>query len=417
MSSGFLTIPSSTIMFEWSDAFDPSNFIFATYRVSSCFSGQETALGMAMEQSAATVYIKNYVEPAMLENWSIRIRRVSAIDNQFPTHEVTPYYLATEVYGGNQEAHIYSHEIELAIPVCLVGGKPAQLLNIIVGELPRLGFLTAFSLVDIEFPEGFGCGPAFGQEGILKLLGKTKGPLLCRSMRPGLGLSTETMAKLHRDVLIGGFHLVKDDELLYFPSNEDFRQHITQVIAARDQAIAATGERKLYIANLLCEPEELQTRWEIACELGVDAVLVAPFIQSLGTLSYLAKQAKMPLLAHNTFGDLMSRHTAWGMDDVVVGKILRQLGADWFVTPGPFGAENNEQNSREVIRVTTQSCGQMRSMMPILQGGKRPDDLALYEAAIGSENFMLIVASWVDGHPEGMMKGAEIFREAVEAQF
>lgn len=417
MSSGFLTIPSSTTMFEWSEKFDPQQFIFATYKVSSSFSGMETALGMAMEQSAATVYIKNYVEPSMLESWAIRIHKVTTIDNQFSQHEVAPYFLATEVYGGNQTPQIYSHEIELAIPVCLVGGKPAQLINVVVGELPRLGFLTAFSLVDITFPDNFGCGPAFGQQGILQLLGKTKGPLLCRSMRPGLGLSTEVMAQLHRDVLIGGFHLVKDDELLYFPSNDDFRHHVSHMIAARDEAIAATGERKLYVANLLCEPDELEQRWSIACELGVDAVLIAPFIQSLGTLSYLAKQGKMPLLAHNTFGDLMSRHSAWGIDDVVMGKILRQLGADWFVTPGPFGAENNEQNSRAVIYAATGSDNNLRSMMPILQGGKRPEDLQLYKNAIGSENFMLIVASWVDGHPQGLIKGAEIFRTEVDNAF
>lgn len=417
MSSGFLTIPSNTAMFEWSDDTNREQFIFATYKVSSSFSGMETALGMAMEQSAATVYIKNYVEPSMLASWAIRVRCVKTINDQFSPHQVAPYYLATEVYGGSKDPQIYTHEIELAIPVCLVGGKPAQLMNIILGELPRLGFLTAFSLVDIKLPENFACGPAFGQEGILKLLGKDRGPLLCRSMRPGLGLSTEVMAKLHRDVLIGGFHLVKDDELIYFPTNEDFQHHITSMVAARDEAIVATGERKLYIASLLCEPDELEARWKIACDAGVDAALIAPFIQSLGTLSYLAKQAKIPLLAHNTCGDLLSRHAAWGVDDIVISKILRQFGADWFVTPGPFGSENNEQYSQAIIGVSTGKEKQLRNMMPILQGGKRPEDLQLYKNAIGSENFMLIVASWVDGHPDGLIKGAEIFRTAVDNQF
>lgn len=414
MSSGSLSIPTSAEMFEWSDSLNPQNFIFATYKVSSSFSGRETALGMAMEQSAATVYIKNYVESEILESWAIRVRKVSAIESQFNKHQVEPYYLATEVYGGNKESQFYSYEIELAIPACLVGQKPAQLINIIVGELPRLGFLTAFSLVDIAFPKNFSCGPAFGAKGILKLLDKTEGSLVCRSMRPGLGLSADIMAKLNRDVLIGGFHLVKDDELIYFPTNEDFRHHVTTMITARDQAIAITGEKKLYVANLLCEPDELETRWKIACELGVDAVLIAPFIQGLGILPLLAKQAKIPLLAHNTFGDLMTRNSAWGIDDSVVCKILRELGADWIVTPGPFGTDGAANNSSLFIQAATEESNNLRSLMPILQGGKRPQDLQLYLDSVGSKDFMLIVASWVDGHPEGLIEGAKIFRHAID---
>ena len=414
MSSGSLCIPTSAEMFEWSENFDSQQFIFATYKVASCFSGKETALGMAMEQSAATVYIKDYVEPSMLEAWSIRIKNVKTLAEDFSSRQVAPYFLATEVYGGNKEPNIYLHEIELAIPINLVGGKPAQLLNIVVGELPRLGFLTAFSLADIEFPKGFGCGPSFGQAGIYQLLNKTSGPLLCRSMRPGLGLSTSVMAQLHRDVLTGGFHLVKDDELIYFSTNEDFRHHIINMMQARDDAIKATGERKLYIANLLCEPNELQTRWEMACELGVDAVLIAPFIQGLGTLQYLAKQGKLPILAHNAFGDILSRHTSWGISGKATCKILRELGADWFVTPGGFGTENNEAYSAEIIDVSTQENVSLKNMLPIMQGGKKPDELPQYRQAIGSDNFMLIVASWVDGHPEGLINGAKIFRQAVD---
>ena len=66
MSSGTLSIPAATELFEWSDNFNPQDFIFATYKVASSFSARETAFGMAMEQSSATVYIKNYVEPSMM---------------------------------------------------------------------------------------------------------------------------------------------------------------------------------------------------------------------------------------------------------------------------------------------------------------------------------------------------------------
>ena len=54
--------------------------------------------------------------------------------------------------------------------------------------------------------------------------------------------------------------------------------------------------------------------------------------------------------------------------------------------------------------------------MPILQGGKIPAGLPGYRAAIGGDDYMLIVASWVDAYPEGLEAGARVFREAVDAQ-
>ena len=44
--------------------------------------------------------------------------------------------------------------------------------------------------------------------------------------------------------------------------------------------------------------------------------------------------------------------------------------------------------------------------MPILQGGKSPDGLPRFRAGVGSDDYMLIVASWVDAHAEGVRGGA-----------
>ena len=54
--------------------------------------------------------------------------------------------------------------------------------------------------------------------------------------------------------------------------------------------------------------------------------------------------------------------------------------------------------------------------MPILQGGKHPQGLPDYRASVGSDDYMLIVASWVDAYPDGLAAGARVFREAVDAQ-
>lgn len=416
MSSGLLVPPARPQTFLWEDHLNPEDYAFATYRVRAACGGEQAALGMAMEQSAATLAIRGYVTPDMLEEWTIRVRAVRPLSDSVLGDAVARYSLHTEVYqrGGADDAATRTFDIELAVPLRLLGGKAAQLLNIIIGELPRLGFLTAFRLTDIRLPAAFGPGPAFGREGILDLLGARSGPLLCRSMRPAVGLDLSTMARLNRDVLVGGFHLVKDDELIHFTDLAHFRRHVAAMVSARDEAIQATGEKKLYLANLICEPDELRARWEAACESGVDGVLVAPFIQGWGILSALAREARMPLLAHNTCGELITRHAAWGIDDAVVCRLMRHLGADWFVTPGPFASGGEEPlASGALLRAATAPEAGLRAMMPIIQGGKHPEGLPDYRRAAGGGDFMLIVASWVDGHPDGLTAAARTFREAL----
>jgi ribulose 1,5-bisphosphate carboxylase large subunit-like protein len=91
------------------------------------------------------------------------------------------------------------------------------------------------------------------------------------------------------------------------------------------------------------------------------------------------------------------------------------LGADWFVTPGPFASPDCPADlTRELMHAASGPGEGARPIMPIVQGGKNPAGLAGYRDAMGSDDFMLIVASWVDSHPMGVSAAAREFREQVE---
>lgn len=412
MSSGRMCKPHDPALYRWSGDLDEADYLQAVYEITSTCAGPEAALSMAMEQSVGTSRIHDYLDADALAPSAIRVRHVRQLPQQCDS-VVPPYHLQTPVYGDTAHDPA-SFEVTLSIPLRLLASRPAQLWNILVGELPRLGILTRFRLVDARLPVQFGPGPGFGVAGIRALARQATGPLLCRSMRPAVGLDTATMAKLNRDVLIGGFHIVKDDELQVFAHFHEFEQHLRAMLAARDLARQHTGEAKLYFANLICEPWELQERWALCCALGVDGVLVAPWIQGLGTLSYLARQRRMPILAHNTLGELFSRHPDWRIDELVVCHWLRALGADLFVTSGDFGADPTAvAHCHLQLEPVRDVYGEHAAMLPILQGGKNPDELPLYRKAIGSDDFMLIVASWVDQYGDGLIEGAKAFRRAL----
>lgn len=410
MSSGNLPRTEHPHLFRWQPGLQAADYLRATYRVISQYDGPTTAMAMAIEQSAGTSSIAGYVEPAMLESATIRVLDVQP-EAAGTSGGVRPYHLQTDVYagdGGGSDGGGWC--VQVAIPVSLLAGKPAQLWNVVLGELPRLGFLTRFQLAALELPVDFGPGPGFGVAGIRARFGIERGPLLCRSMRPAVGLSIDTMARLNHDVLVAGFHLVKDDELQVFADFDGFRAHVLAMVAARDAARRATGERKGYLANLICEPWELQERWQFVCEAGVDAVLVAPAIQGLGTLQMLAGQRRMPILAHNSGSDLLTRNGDWGIAHPVLCELYAACGGDWVVTSGEYGAHDGAGMPE------AWPCGRPQRAMPILQGGKSPDGLPRYRRAIGSDDYMLIVAAWVDGHPDGIRAGAQVFRAALEAQ-
>ena len=417
MSSGTVSRSQHDYIYLWSDALDHSDYLFAHYRVSSELAGEDTAIAMAMEQSAATPRIVGFVEPEQLAAMTIRVVTVEKCPSRVRESLVERYHLQTQVYGQRGDNDIGSYQICLAIPHALLLNKPAQFFNIVLGELPRLGFLASFVLTDIASERPIGPGPGFGRDRLRALFGNSReSTLLCRSMRPAVGLSSETMARLNREVLEGGFHGVKDDELIAFASNECFARHVAAMIQARDLAAAATGEKKFYVANLICEPDELEARWMIALEYGVDAVLVAPHLQGFGVLAMLARRRRLPILAHNTLGELLTRHPSWSIDEAVMCKLLRFFGADWFVTPGAFGMVTGDRDlAARVLASGGNSQTDLAPMMPILQGGKHPEGLSEYRQAVGGQPMMLIVASWVDNHPAGIRRAASLFREAVSA--
>jgi ribulose 1,5-bisphosphate carboxylase large subunit-like protein len=54
-----------------------------------------------------------------------------------------------------------------------------------------------------------------------------------------------------------GYHLVKDDELQVFADNRAFRAACARRWLPRAMKPAHSGERKGYLANLICEADEL----------------------------------------------------------------------------------------------------------------------------------------------------------------
>ncbi|MDX1734931.1 MAG: RuBisCO large subunit C-terminal-like domain-containing protein [Halioglobus sp.] len=402
--------------FLWRDGLAGGEYLHATYLVSTPVDGEQAALGIAREQSICATHINDIDMPADIERFCARVVSVEEVSS--PGHDIASlYFLSTPVYGERPgDVELRQFRIVIAYPSLLFGNSTTRLWNSIFGEVHRLGYLSAAALIDLELPPGLAqgfSGPRYGADGIRGRLQVRDRPLFCRSMRPAAGLSTDEMVQLNERVLEGGFDIIKDDELTYDSERSPFEERVRRMVDMKKAVEDRTGEAKLYFANVIDDISTGLTLAEKACELGADGVLLSSAAQGLSFVSEVQKRTDLILLSHNSCGDAITRSQLWGASDAVMAKLQRTAGADLLVSPGPYStAFQDEAINRAFIDACSDSLGDCAPCLPIIQGGKQPEFLAEYTADIGSVDYMIVAATWLDNHPRGIRAGAEAFRIA-----
>lgn len=400
----------------WHAGLDAALYVIVTYRVRSVLPLEVAAQGMAREQSVVATCLPGYLERADLSHLTAR---VVSVDHRpargKPT--VRPFVLQTPVYAGRAaSAKTSAGAVRIAYPMDLVQHSLAQLMNVIWGELPRLGFITALQMRDVRLPASSGWpGPRFGAQAIQAMLNAEGRPVLCRSARPAMGVPTDVQQRVVYDVLRHGFDVAKDDELTYVSGLDAYRAHVEAMVEACGAAARDAGRPKAYIANAIADASELWDRVQISRDAGATGVLLSPVIQGLSTLARVRRETGLWVLSHNTGSDHLLRHPDWGIDPAAWASLERMAGADLLVSPGDMARSSASVSSshRRMIEAATQTNGRVPSAMPILMGGKNPQELARYDAAVGHRDYMLIVASWIDRHSGGLVAGARAFAAAV----
>jgi ribulose 1,5-bisphosphate carboxylase large subunit-like protein len=401
--------------FVWKDELNPNDYISASYTVYTSHDPEAAAIGIAKEQSCSTTQFFSQPPIDGIDAFTARVVNVS-VRNEHSEYHAVPYYLNTPVYKTQTSTEkIQELEITIAYPTAIFEFGITRIWNIIFGEIPRLGYLTGFRCNDINFPERLLAqfpGPRFGVPGIREKLNVFDRPLFCRSMRPAVGLPTDEMIAINRTVLTGGFDIVKDDELTYDTDRSGFLNRIRRMVDMKKSVEDATGEKKMYVANIIDDHFNSFRYAELAAKEGVDALLVSVHLQGMSIISEVSKISGLAILSHNTCGDFTTRLPYWGASDEVMIKIQRMLGADFVITPGEFSTPYiDDEKTKKVVSACRNDDVPYKAALPILQGGKTSSQLPQYFESVGSADFMLIVAAAVDNSPKGQLAGAKAFRE------
>ena len=359
-----------------------------------------------------------YVEPEgiSLKEASGGVAAESSVGTWTELTTIKPYVekLAARVFSitGNNFRVAYSREL-------FESDNMPNILSSVAGNVFGLRALKNLRLNDIHFPNKLVRsfkGPKYGISGIRKLLNVHDRPFVGTIIKPKLGLKTADHAKVAYDAWVGGCDIVKDDENLSNQSFNPFNNRIETTLEMRDRAEKETGEKKVYMANITAETEELLKRAQFVKDHGGRYVMIDILTCGFSALQTLrAYDFGLVIHAHRAGHAAFTKSPKHGISMKVIAKIVRIIGVDQLHVGTVVGkmSETREEVSENREACTTE-LGGLKKVLPVASGGLYPGLIPALMKFFGND-FVIQAGGGIHGHTDGTVFGAMAMRQAVDA--
>jgi ribulose-bisphosphate carboxylase large chain len=320
-------------------------------------------------------------------------------------------------------AHVFNMDrsnVKVAYPIGLFESKNmANVLSSISGNVFGLKALRKLRLEDVDFPEkmvdSFD-GPKFGVEGVRKLLKVHDRPLVGTIIKPKLGLRTVDHAQVAYEAWVGGCDIVKDDENLSSQAFNPFEDRVTKTLEKRDRAEDETGEKKVYMANITAETQEMLKRAQLVVDQGGEYVMVDILTCGFASLQTVRKQDfNLVIHAHRAGHAAFTKNPKHGISMKVIAKVARIIGVDQLHVGTVVGKMSETRN--EVVQnceALRMKMGKVNQVLPVASGGLHPRLVPALIKFFGKD-FAIQAGGGIHGHPDGTIAGARAMRKAVAA--
>lgn len=315
-------------------------------------------------------------------------------------------------------------------------GNMPGILSSIAGNIFGMKAVNNLRLNDISFTrnqiKAFK-GPKYGIDGIRKLLKVKRRPLCGTIVKPKVGLSAKQHAKVAYDSWVGGLDVVKDDENLTSMTFNKFDKRIELTLKARDKAEKETGERKMYMANVTAETDEMKRRVDVIKQNGGEY-----FMLDILTMGFAAVQTmrnynekkNMVIHAHRALHGALTRNPNHGISMLTIAKCARLMGVDQLhIGTAAVGKMHGSQPEELLIEdemehpkisehVTPAALAQdwhnIKPVFAVASGGLHAGMTEKLVRIMGTD----IIAQYGGGvhwHPKGTLYGARGVRQAIDA--
>ena len=305
-----------------------------------------------------------------------------------------------------------THLVTISYSAELANGQLPQLLNLLYGNV---SLYPGVRLVDVSLPSSVLAafeGPRFGTEGLRRLTGVHRRPLLATALKPR-GLPTAEYARMAGEFASGGGDLVKDDQNLAADFDE-FRERVLRCRDAVEEANARTGRRCLYFPLISAPLESIDLHCGLVRAAGLRGVLLCPGVLGLDTARALAARHDLVFMAHPSLTGTLAR----GIDHALVfGTLFRLAGVDVSVFPDVRGRFSFEGGACAAIRDRLAApLGALRPAWACPAGGLRFEGIEAACADYG-EDAVLLVGGALLGHAPRLEDGARAFAERIASCF
>ena len=295
-------------------------------------------------------------------------------------------------------------EARIGLSVATTGLEAGQMLNMLFGNSSMHPDIT---LADAEFPdhvlEAFG-GPNHGIDGLRKMVGAGRRALTCSALKPQ-GLTSQGLAKIAAQMAQGGLDFVKDDHGIADQAYSPFAERVPRIA----EAVAATGNRTVYLPSLSGHLEQMRKQIEICRASGVKGVLVAPIIAGVSTFHALVREnPDFAFMGHPALTG-----PGYIAPPFLFGKLLRLWGADAVVFANHGGRFGFTPGTCKALAVTALGpLGDLKAAIPVPAGGmtlaRVPEMLAFY-----GKDVMLLIGGDLLSAGDRMAEEAAKFQNAV----
>jgi 2,3-diketo-5-methylthiopentyl-1-phosphate enolase len=388
------------------DGIDYDDYIVGTYSITypAMLPLPKLAPLLAIEQSTGTWVAVPGETP------EVRRRHVAKV---IGVYEIPDYEFAAPA-----DAKERNWIVQIAFPEVNIGSQIPMMLTTVVGNISMAGQIK---LVDIRFPEKYVSGfkgPKFGVDGIRKLLGVKKRPLLNNMIKPCTGYPLEVGAELFRLAALGGCDIVKDDELIADASFNSMKGRVKRYAEIEKQVYEESGEHTLYAVNITDSVPKIFENARRAVELGANAIMINYVAVGLSVLQAIAEDPKInvPILGHMDVAGALYMSPHHGMSShLILGKFPRLAGADIVVIPAPYGkAPVLTDKFDAMARNLTYPFYGLKPTWPMASGGITASMVPKVMQELGND---IVIGSGggIHAHPQGPVAGGKAFRQAIDA--
>lgn len=277
-------------------------------------------------------------------------------------------------------------------------------------------FPTKARLLDVVIPKKVADefqGPKFGVEGIRKILGVEKRPLLMHIIKPKMGMTPQQTADQVYQTGLGGADICKDDEMTSELSISPFDARLEAVMKAIERVKQETGRKMLYLVSITDEVDKINAKARRAVELGANGLLLA-YSAGPSALRVLTDDPKInvPVLLHvsHMLGLLPT------INFPVLAKLCRLCGADFMLTPCQWSSLEvaSLEESLRVNQILHAPFYHIKPTMPNPAAGIYPGVVPMLMLDNGPD-ILISAGGGMLGHPMGYRAGAAAFRQAIDA--